>query len=205
MASKATHNAFRILTLDALKAEAAQVASTSDTGTFRAWALTKMEPVDLEKFCPPDEVDWAEVQRRLTTLAADAPETLPDDHTRTLALTLTVAEFRELMRSVGYRSAELADDDPLVTALDNIQAKVGHAWEAAGPSGALAEYEHRKAIRDSVEISAEHWDEVTHLTSDGTFTWCGVPGPAMPSDRSPWDGKTQPTCEHCLAMLAERP
>lgn len=78
-------------------------------------------------------------------------ETLPDDHTRTLALALTVAEFRELMRSVGYRSAELADDDPMVAALANIQEKVGHAWEAAGPSGALTEYTQRKATRDSVE------------------------------------------------------
>jgi hypothetical protein len=86
-------------------------------------------------------------------------ETLPDDHTRTLALTLTVAEFRELMRSVGYRSAELEDDDPMVTALANIQEKVGHAWEAAGPSGALTEYMQRKATRDSVEPQVEFAEE----------------------------------------------
>ncbi|MFD3956563.1 MULTISPECIES: hypothetical protein [Streptomyces] len=56
----------------------------------------------------------------------EAPEPLPDDHTRTLAVQLTVEEFRELMRSVAYR---LDADGPPVLA--RVLRKVGDAWTAA--------------------------------------------------------------------------
>ncbi|MEW2302588.1 hypothetical protein AB0958_21890 [Streptomyces sp. NPDC006655] len=73
---------------------------------------------------------------------SNEPETLPDDHTRELTLSLTVAEFREVMRSVAYRSAGLADSDPLVALLDGAQEKIGAAWVTADPehpaSGPLA-------------------------------------------------------------------
>lgn len=60
--------------------------------------------------------------------------TLPDDHTRTLALTLNVAQFRELMRSVAYRAADLERTDPKLSArLDAIKDLVGDAWNAAEP------------------------------------------------------------------------
>ncbi|NEB35887.1 hypothetical protein [Streptomyces sp. SID14515] len=56
----------------------------------------------------------------------EAPEALPDDHTRTLALEITAEEFRELMRSVAYRQAE---GGPAVLA--RVMRKVGDAWTAA--------------------------------------------------------------------------
>jgi hypothetical protein len=62
-------------------------------------------------------------------------ETLPDDHTRTLALTLTVAEFRELMRAAAYREADLAEvDEPMARVLGDAWRKLGDAWEAAEQS-----------------------------------------------------------------------
>jgi hypothetical protein len=78
MASRETHNACRILALDNIRAEAERVAYATGPAEFRAWAVTKMEPVDLEQFCPPDDVDWTEVHTRFVTgyyaAGTDAPE-----------------------------------------------------------------------------------------------------------------------------------
>ncbi|MFK0290313.1 hypothetical protein ACIQU6_07500 [Streptomyces sp. NPDC090442] len=67
-------------------------------------------------------------------------KTLPDDHTRTLTLTLNVAEFREVMRSLAYRAAELpdTDTDPLGTMLRGLVDRVGEAWEREDPDARSA-------------------------------------------------------------------
>jgi hypothetical protein len=65
--SRETHNACRILALDNIRAEAERVAYATGPAEFRAWAVTKMEPVDLAQFCPPDGVDWNEVHNRFVT------------------------------------------------------------------------------------------------------------------------------------------
>lgn len=56
--------------------------------------------------------------------------TLPDDHTRALALTITVAEFRELMRAAMYRVGELGTRHAAVV-LEGAANKLGAAWNAA--------------------------------------------------------------------------
>jgi uncharacterized protein (DUF885 family) len=56
---------------DELKAEAQRVARSSSPDAFQAWAanefhaLAALKRVDVAGLCPPDQVDWFEVYRRL--------------------------------------------------------------------------------------------------------------------------------------------
>ncbi|MFF4952290.1 hypothetical protein [Streptomyces chattanoogensis] len=62
----------------------------------------------------------------------DEPETLPDDHTREVSFSLTVAEFREIMRAAAYREAELiSQHDPAAVPLRAVLDRLGGAWNAA--------------------------------------------------------------------------
>ncbi|MGW3072748.1 hypothetical protein [Kitasatospora sp. NPDC001132] len=57
---------------------------------------------------------------------------LPDNHTRELTLTLSVAEFRELMRSAAYVHAERPTEHPGYVALSTAMYRLGSAWDSAG-------------------------------------------------------------------------
>jgi hypothetical protein len=84
-------------------------------------------------------------------------ETLPDSHTRTVSLTLNVAEFRELMRAAAYREADLGSD-PVAATLGGAWRKLGDAWEAAqsveagaDPARSVLELALRTALKDGDE------------------------------------------------------
>jgi hypothetical protein len=59
-------------------------------------------------------------------------EFLPDDRTVTLAVTLTTAEVRELIRAAAYRADDLkAKADPTGEVLEAAYQKVGDAFNVA--------------------------------------------------------------------------
>ncbi|MFJ9318816.1 hypothetical protein [Streptomyces globisporus] len=59
----------------------------------------------------------------------DEAKTLPDDFEMTMSVTLTTAEFRELMRSAAYRAAK--SSGKLAELLNAGVTKLGDAWNAA--------------------------------------------------------------------------
>ncbi|WP_333731751.1 hypothetical protein [Streptomyces sp. IBSBF 3010] len=60
----------------------------------------------------------------------DAIEPLPDDHKRPVSFIITVAEFRELMRSAMYRADDLAaTDGETADVLRSAAWKLGEAWK----------------------------------------------------------------------------
>lgn len=110
-------------------------------------------------------------------------ETLPDDHTRTLALTLTVAEFRELMIAGAYRLTELTEDGPEALALKAGVDSLGGAWNAVDPADEPDERSLvERALRHALEVGDEHATEalVKRLEAIETPTVCAECGRTRP-------------------------
>lgn len=153
--AKATHNAFRVLTMDSLKGEAERTADSSTPEQFRAWAVGKMEPVDLERFCPPDEVNWTEVHRRFVTRYAPdlAEET---DSQRPLSLPDATPERFERVKR--FQSQDPTDE-----------ATSDYLEQAENPKGPGPQSE-----RDTFFEVAIDGDDYAHAWNEGDpLTYCG--------------------------------